>query len=105
MRSVVPKRGRCYHARWTSRAVGPAGGIREEHVMPDQKQNPNTKQDQNKAPEPLKTSVTVTEKISAETPANISVLDRTSLEQSPGTNLDDRLRDVPASASSGDRRA
>jgi len=39
--------------------------------------------------------VTVTEKISAETPANVSVLDHNELEQSPGTNLDDRLRDVP----------
>jgi outer membrane cobalamin receptor len=48
-----------------------------------------------KPPEPLKTAVTVTEKITTETPASISVLDRTALEQSPGTNLDDRLRDVP----------
>ncbi|MBS1855425.1 MAG: TonB-dependent receptor [Acidobacteria bacterium] len=46
-------------------------------------------------PEPVKTSVTVTEKISAETPANVSVLNQTQLEESPGTNLDDRLRDVP----------
>jgi outer membrane cobalamin receptor len=46
-------------------------------------------------PEPVKTSVTVVEKISSETPANITVLDQTTLEQSPGTNLDDRLRDVP----------
>ena len=53
----------------------------------------NPQQDQNKPPEPVKTSVTVTEKISTETPANVSVLDRTSLEQSPGTNLDDRLRE------------
>jgi len=46
-------------------------------------------------PEPVKTSVTVTEKISTETPASITVLDQTKLEQSPGTNLDDRLRDIP----------
>ena len=43
----------------------------------------------------MKTSVTVTEKITTETPANVSVLDQTQLEESPGTNLDDRLRDVP----------
>jgi outer membrane cobalamin receptor len=46
-------------------------------------------------PEPVKTSITVVEKISSETPANITVLDHATLEQSPGTNLDDRLRDVP----------
>jgi hypothetical protein len=46
-------------------------------------------------PEPVKTSITVVEKISAETPANVTVLDQTALQQSPGTNLDDRLRDVP----------
>ena len=46
-------------------------------------------------PETVKTSITVVEKISAETPANVTVLDQTALEQSPGTNLDDRLRDVP----------
>jgi outer membrane cobalamin receptor len=46
-------------------------------------------------PEPVKTSITVAEKISSETPANVSVMDATSLQESPGTNLDDRLRDVP----------
>jgi len=45
--------------------------------------------------EPVKTSITVVEKISAETPANVTVLDSIALQQSPGTNLDDRLRDVP----------
>jgi outer membrane cobalamin receptor len=47
------------------------------------------------APEPVKTTITVTEKIAAETPANISVLDSGKLEQTPGTDLDDRLRDLP----------
>jgi outer membrane cobalamin receptor len=46
-------------------------------------------------PEPVKTSITVVENISAETPANVTTLDSTALQQSPGTNLDDRLRDVP----------
>src|ERR1035437_9157368 len=45
--------------------------------------------------EPVKAAITVVEKISAETPANVTVLDSTALQQSPGTNLDDRLRDVP----------
>jgi outer membrane cobalamin receptor len=48
-----------------------------------------------KAPEPLHTTITVTEKVSAETPANISVLDSTNLTEAPGANLDDRLRTVP----------
>src|SRR5690348_8773004 len=46
-------------------------------------------------PEPLKTSITVVEKVSAETPANISVLNSSDLQETPGTNLDDRLREVP----------
>jgi outer membrane cobalamin receptor len=46
-------------------------------------------------PDPVKTSITVADKISSETPANITVMDATSLQESPGTNLDDRLRDVP----------
>lgn len=46
-------------------------------------------------PEPVRTSITVVDKILAESPANITVVDVLSLEESPGTNLDDRLRDVP----------
>jgi len=46
-------------------------------------------------PEPVKTSITVAEKIEAETPASIRVLDTLTIQQSPGVNLDDRLRDVP----------
>ena len=37
----------------------------------------------------------MTEKIEAETPANLTVLDSATLNQTAGTNLDDRLRDVP----------
>jgi outer membrane cobalamin receptor len=37
----------------------------------------------------------VVEKISAETPANITALDHTDIQQTPGVNLDDRLREVP----------
>jgi outer membrane cobalamin receptor len=57
-----------------------------------QTQNPASDQPK---PEPVRTSITVVEKISAETPANVTTLDRSALEESPGTNLDDRLRDVP----------
>jgi outer membrane receptor protein involved in Fe transport len=39
--------------------------------------------------------VTVTEQISAETPANISVLDANELREAPGYDLDDRLREIP----------
>jgi len=45
--------------------------------------------------EPVRTSITVVEKISAETPANVSTLDQQQLETVPGVNLDDRLRDLP----------
>jgi outer membrane cobalamin receptor len=62
-------------------------------LLAAQTQNPPT-DDQTK-PEPVRTSITVVEKISAETPANVTTLDSTALQQSPGTNLDDRLRDVP----------
>src|SRR5438270_244418 len=46
-------------------------------------------------PEPVRTSITVTEKISAEAPANVSEITSQDLERTPGTNLDDRLRQVP----------
>ncbi len=45
--------------------------------------------------EPLKTSITVTEKITAEVPGVVSQLDGKAIESRPGINLDDRLRDVP----------
>ncbi len=48
-----------------------------------------------KAPEPVRTSITVTEKISAETPADISIFSSQKLEETPGYNLDDRLRALP----------
>lgn len=44
---------------------------------------------------PVQTTVTVVEKVSAETPANVTVLDSTAIAESSGTDLDDRLRDVP----------
>jgi outer membrane cobalamin receptor len=45
--------------------------------------------------ETLHTSITVVEKISADTPAPVTVLDRDSILEVPGVNLDDRLRNVP----------
>jgi outer membrane cobalamin receptor len=62
-------------------------------LLASQTQNPP--KDEPPKPEPVKTSITVVEKISAETPANVTTLDSTALQESPGTNLDDRLRDVP----------
>ena len=43
----------------------------------------------------MRTSITVTGQIAAETPANISVLDQTVIRQTAGAELDDRLRMVP----------
>jgi len=45
--------------------------------------------------EPLHQTITVTEKISTEAPALIQVLGRPEVEQTPGVDLDDRLRMVP----------
>jgi outer membrane receptor protein involved in Fe transport len=45
--------------------------------------------------EPVNTSITVVGQISAETPANLSVLDAGQIRDTPGVDLDDRLRDVP----------
>jgi len=50
---------------------------------------------QDSKPEVVKTSITVIEKIDAEAPANIGVLNQSEIEQTPGVNLDDRLRDIP----------
>lgn len=44
---------------------------------------------------PVKTSITVTDKIATDAPASITVLDKNSLDQIPGVDLDDRLRSVP----------
>jgi outer membrane receptor protein involved in Fe transport len=46
-------------------------------------------------PQPVKTSITVVESIATETPANVSVMTPSDLAESPGVNLDDRLRQVP----------
>src|SRR5579872_6430680 len=46
-------------------------------------------------PEPVHTTVTVVDKITTETPANVTVMDSTELQETAGTNLDDRLRDIP----------
>ena len=45
--------------------------------------------------EPVRTQITVTEKITAEAPASITVIGGPQLRQIPGVNLDDRLRMVP----------
>lgn len=43
----------------------------------------------------MKSSVTVVEKIVAEVPASLEILDAPAISQIPGLNLDDRLRSVP----------
>jgi len=44
---------------------------------------------------PVHTSITVTEKISTDAPAAITILDANTISAIPGVNLDDRLRSVP----------
>ena len=44
---------------------------------------------------PIKTSITVIEKLSTDAPALITALDNATLDAIPGVNLDDRLRSVP----------
>jgi outer membrane cobalamin receptor len=46
-------------------------------------------------PPPLKTSVTVNATLSSETPASIYTFDKQQIEQTAGTQIDDRLRQVP----------
>src|SRR5512134_219399 len=46
-------------------------------------------------PEPVKSSITVVGRITADAPASIAVLDGFDVRATPGVNLDDRLRDVP----------
>lgn len=50
---------------------------------------------QSQAPDPVHSSITVTESIQTATPALITNLDRPAVASSPGVNLDDRLRMVP----------
>jgi outer membrane cobalamin receptor len=45
--------------------------------------------------EPVRTSITVSGHIATEAPAFISTMDQRDLDQTPGTNLDDQLRQVP----------
>lgn len=47
------------------------------------------------APPPLRTSITVTGTIATEAPASITTLGEQEIEDTPGVNLDDRLRQVP----------
>ena len=46
-------------------------------------------------PEPVRSSITVVENVVTETPANVSEIAARDLAQTPGVNLDDRLREVP----------
>jgi outer membrane receptor for ferrienterochelin and colicin len=45
--------------------------------------------------EPVRTSITVVERIATEAPAFVSVLDQEQVREQPGVNLDDRLRSIP----------
>lgn len=52
-------------------------------------------QTQQTPPEPIRTSITVSEHIEAESPAPVAVLDSAAIEESPGAMIDDRLRLLP----------
>jgi outer membrane receptor protein involved in Fe transport len=43
----------------------------------------------------VKTSITIVESIATEAPASLAVMDRREIRETPGINLDDRLRNVP----------
>ena len=45
--------------------------------------------------ETVKSSITVTERVTAETPAAVAIFDKKQIEENPGVNIDDRLRTVP----------
>ncbi len=47
------------------------------------------------SPPPLKTTVTVNGTLSSETPASIAVMGQEQIQETPGLNLDDRLRQLP----------
>ncbi len=47
------------------------------------------------APEPVRTSITVTENVQTESPANITDISARELALTPGVNIDDQLREVP----------
>jgi outer membrane cobalamin receptor len=44
---------------------------------------------------PIRTSITVTERITTEAPSNLTSVGETELQATPGVNIDDRLRQVP----------
>ena len=50
--------------------------------------------------EPVRTSITVVGTVAAETPASVSVLDNKQIRQTPGDNVDDRLRTASATLAS-----
>ncbi|MGE5646074.1 MAG: TonB-dependent receptor plug domain-containing protein [Acidobacteriota bacterium] len=47
---------------------------------------------QTQTPEPVRTSVTVTDRIEAESPATLTTVSAEELQDTPGVNIDDRLR-------------
>lgn len=61
----------------------------------DQSKNSPQPQDSQTKIEPVKTSITVTEHLSTEAPASITILGADQINEIPGVDLDDRLRFVP----------
>ncbi|MFL6448561.1 MAG: TonB-dependent receptor plug domain-containing protein [Bryobacteraceae bacterium] len=61
----------------------------------DSNQQSTSSSDNKTGQKPLTTTVTVIGSLTSESPASITVLDQEQLRTIPGTNLDDRLRQVP----------
>ena len=60
-----------------------------------QAQTPPPDKDATDKIDPVRTTITVIENLATETPAAVSVLDNKQIRETPGDNLDDRLRTVP----------
>ena len=90
---IVPR------AKWAAvlAAVWPLVGAAQTAQPNAQEPAPPASADQQNAAPPLtlKTSVTVTATLSAESPASIATMDQQQLDETPGIELDDRLRQVP----------
>jgi outer membrane cobalamin receptor len=71
-------------------AAGPVKG-----QAPAQQQTAQQRSPLQLGPAPVKTSITVTDKVSVETPASVTVFDRPRLQQIPSLEMDDALRMIP----------
>lgn len=74
--------------------IGPPGAGWGQTVPQRNAASQNETQSDTKL-DPLRTAITVTDTVSTEAPAAISVIDESQIRLTPGVNVDDRLRTVP----------